>query len=61
MTPALSVGSPAFEFETVAARVVFAADWLITATARLSYRPELLPYPHQVLAMRALRGEDGCS
>lgn len=37
-----------------------AADRLRAATAQVSYRPELLPHPHQVLAMWALHGEDGC-
>lgn len=37
-----------------------AADRLRAAAARGSYRPGLLPHPHQVLAMRALHGEDGC-
>jgi glc operon protein GlcG len=37
-------------------------QYLVTSCrdALVSYRPELLPHPHQVLAMRARYGEDSC-
>ena len=36
----------------MASRGLGAADRLRAATAQVSYRPGLLPHPHQVLAMR---------